>query len=227
MKIQNFIFTWNQFTSNAIDIESKISNYGKTIVVNSNVNDKKDGWINLNDAYFAEQWNTLVSNTDTDTDFIFNILADVSVVDFDNLFNRFKSVSSKYEVGIYAPYADYSYHQYDLNQLYKVQDNLYEVPNTDCLCWFINKSILKNNLIFDVNTNMYGYGADWYYSAECLLQNKRVLRDYSIRVTHPPYKNYDGDKANTCFNIWFNEQTSIMKKTMSELMTKHSNYLIG
>ena len=31
MKIQNFIFTWNQFVPNAIDIESKISKYGKTI----------------------------------------------------------------------------------------------------------------------------------------------------------------------------------------------------
>lgn len=227
MKIQCFIFTWNQFVKNAIDLENRLNKFGKTIVINSNVNEKKDHWINLNDGYFAEQWNTLVSNIDSDTDFIFNTLADVNVDDFDTIFSRFNYFSAKYDIGIYAPNVDYTYHKYNINLLNLLEDNVYEVPNTDCLCWFVNKDVVKNNLIFDINTNFYGYGVDWYYSAECVLQNKYILRDYNIKVTHPSHKNYDGDKANKCFDVWFQEQPITIRDTITDLFKKHKSYLIG
>jgi hypothetical protein len=226
MNIQSFIFTWNQFTSNAIDIESKLTKYGKTTIINSNINEKRDGWINLNDGYFAEQWNTLVSNIKPDVDFIFHIQADVSINDFDNLFTRFYQVSSKYDVGIYAPNIDYTYHKYDVTLLNKLESNLYEVPNTDCTCWFINRNVIDDNMIFDINTNVYGYGADWYYSTQSSLQNKHVLRDYSIKVDHPNYKNYNAEKANECFAVWFEEQSDSVKKPMRELMKKYYSCLI-
>jgi len=227
MKIQNFIFTWNQFVPNAIDIESKISKYGKTTVINSNVNEKRDHWINLNDGYFAEQWNTLVSNIDSDTDFIFHIQSDAYVEDFDILYSRFHEMLSKYDVGIYAPNIDYTCHKYNIDLLNKVEENVYEVTNTDCTCWFINTKITKNKMIYDLNTNIIGYGVDWYYSAECLLQNKYILRDYTIKVNHPSHKNYDNDKANKLFFVWFEEQDDIIKQKLLELIEKHNDCLIG
>lgn len=227
MKIQNFIFTWNQFVPNAIDIEFKISKYGKTKVINSNVNKKRDHWINLNDGYFAEQWNTLVSNIDPDTDFVFHIQSDATVHDFDKLYSRFFEITSKYDVGIYAPNVDYTWHKYNTELLNKLEENIYEVPNTDCTCWFINTKITKNKIIYNLDTNIIGYGVDWYYSAECVLQNKYILRDYTIKVDHPIHKNYDGDKGNELFFVWFDEQTPIMKEKMLELMGKHETYLIG
>lgn len=227
MKIQNFIFTWNQFVSNAVDIESKISKYGKTTVVNSNVNEKRDHWINLNDGYFAEQWNTLVSNIDSDTDFVFHIQSDATVYDFDKLYSRFFEITSKYDVGIYAPNVDYTWHKYNTELLNKLEENIYEVPNTDCTCWFISTKITKNKIIYNLNTNIIGYGVDWYYSSECVLQNKYILRDYTIKVDHPTHKNYDGDKGNELFIIWFDEQDPMIKEKMLELMDKHKTYLIG
>lgn len=227
MKIQNFIFTWNQFVPNAINIESKISKYGKTTVINSNVNEKRNHWINLNDGYFAEQWNTLVNNIEPDTDFVFHIQSDAVVENFDVLYSRFHEITSKYDVGIYAPNVDYTWHKYNIDLLNKIEDNIFEVPNTDCTCWFINTKITKNKIIYDLNTNIIGYGVDWYYSAECLLQNKYILRDYTIKVNHPSYKNYDGDKGNDLFFVWFEEQDDIMKQKMLELMKKHDDYLIG
>jgi len=227
MKIQNFIFTWNQFVPNAIDIESKISKYGKTTVINSNVNEKRDHWINLNDGYFAEQWNTLVSNIDSDTDFVFHIQSDAIVKDFEKLYSRFFEIVSKYDVGIYAPNVDYTWHKYNIDLLNKVEENIYEVPNTDCICWFINTKITKDKIIYNLDTNIIGYGVDWYYSAECVLQNKYILRDYTILVDHPTHKNYDGVKGNEMFTIWFEEQTPVIKEKMLELMDKHTIYLIG
>lgn len=227
MKVQNFIFTWNQFTPNAIDIESKINKYGKTTVINSNIHEKKNDWINLNDGYFAEQWNTLVSNIDSDTDFIFHIQSDAIVNDFDQLYSRFFEITSKYDVGIYAPNIDHTWHKYNINLLNSLEKNLYEVPNTDCTCWFVNTKITKNTIIYNLDTNYIGYGVDWYYSAECMLQKKYILRDYTIKVDHPMHKNYDGNKANDLFSVWFEEQTPIIKTTINELMEKHKIYLIG
>ena len=227
MKIQCFIFAWNQFVTNAVDIESKLNKYGKTIVINSNVNDTRDRWINLNDGYFAEQWNTLVSNIDSDTDFIFHIQADVKVDNFDDIFARFNQIVSKYDVGIYAPNVDYTYHQYNRELLNALEENVYEVPNTDCTCWFVNTKVIKKNIIYNIETNKFGYGSDWYYSAESFLQKKYVLRDYSIKVHHPIYKNYDADKANKCFDVWFQEQPIIIRDTINDLLKKYHIYLIG
>lgn len=227
MKIQNFVFTWNQFVPNAVNIESKIQKYGKTIVINSNINEKRDRWINLNDAYFSEQWNTLISNIDSDTDFIFHIQSDANVNDFDKLYSRFYEITSKYDVGIYSPNVDYTYHKYNTNLLNKIEDDIYEVLNTDCTCWFINTKITNKKIIFNPITNAFGYGADWYYSTECILQNKYILRDYSIKVDHPNHKNYDGYKALTSFLNWIEEQNPIIKNKMIELMNIHRNHLIG
>lgn len=226
MKIQNFIFTWNQFVSNAIDIESKISKYGKTTVINSNVNENRDHWINLNDGYFAEQWSTLISNIDDDTDYIFHIQSDASVHDFEKLYSRFFEIVSKYDVGIYAPNVDYTWHKYNVDLLNKIENNVFEVPNTDCTCWFINTQITKK-YISDLDLNIYGYGIDWYYSAECMLQNKKILRDYTIKIDHPHNKNYNNDKANKNYSIWFEKQPLVMQEKMLELMDKHTIYLIG
>ena len=95
MKIQNFIFTWNQFVPNAIDIESKISKYGKTRVINSNVNEKRDHWINLNDGYFAEQWSTLISNIDDDTDYKYLLKMPMDSVSEENVKKIMKDKDTK------------------------------------------------------------------------------------------------------------------------------------
>ena len=226
MKIQNFIFTWNQFVSNAVNIELQLKKFGKTTVINSNINHKNDKWINLNDGYFAEQWSNLVSNIDDDTDFIFHIQSDATVHNFDKLYSRFYEMTSKYDVGIYAPNVDYTWHKYNVDLLNKVEDNVYNVPNTDCTCWFINTQITKKH-ISDLDINVYGYGIDWYYLSECILQNKQILRDYTITVDHPSHKNYNNDNANKNYTIWFDKQPSIMKEKMLELMKLHDDYLIG
>ena len=227
VKIQNFIFTWNQYVDNAIVMESKLKKYGNTTVINSNVNNKRDWWINLNDAYFAEQWNTLVRNIETGVDFVFHIQSDATVHNFDELYSKFYEITSKYNIGIYAPDVNYTWHKYDVNLLNKLEENVYEVPNTDCTCWFLNTSIIKNNIIYDPTTNYIGYGSDWYYSAESLLQKKYVVRDYSIQIHHPSNKNYDNEKANSLFNIWMNEQNSRIKEKIQFLMEQHSRYFIN
>ena len=60
-----------------------------------------------------------------------------------------------------------------------------------------------------------------------MLQNKKILRDYTIKIDHPHNKNYNNDKANKNYSIWFEKQPLVMQEKMLELMDKHTIYLIG
>lgn len=225
MKIQNFIFAWNQFIPNAIDLESKLSSYGKTTVINSNIFEKRDYWINLNDGYFAEQWNTLVSNIDSDTDFIFHIQADAYFHDFRLIFDRFQTIVKKYNLGVYAPNVHFSHHSYNINKLKKYEDDLYFVPNTDCTCWFIKKTLIDDIHLFDLSTNHIGFGADWYYIAKSVLSNQDVIRDYKYTIQHPNLTNYDTTIALNQYHTWLNNLTPPIKSQIHELMIMRSKLL--
>lgn len=218
MKIQSFIFCWNDYINAASKLEYSLSLLGKATVINSNIHQKKDGWINLNDGYFGEQWNMLIENIDSDTDFIFHIQADASLVDYYKLFAKFKSVFNKYDVGIYSPNIIHTWYSYKMDKIEKLEDNLYIIPNTDCTCWFINTKLIDKAPLFDLKTNSIGYGADWYYSAKSKIQNKLVIRDYSFTCNHPMYKGYNHDTAMKMFDIWVAEQSNDIKHEMFKLM---------
>jgi hypothetical protein len=226
MKIQNFVFTWNQYTDSAIKHENNLTKFGKTIVINSNINFKKNHWINLNDAYFSEQWNTLISNIDSDTDFVFHIQSDATVNDYNKLYSRFYEIVSKYDVGIYTTNIDYTWHKYNINLLKKLEENLYEIPNTDCTFWIINTKIIDKKPLFDLKTNRLGHGGDWYYSAKCKLNNKLVVRDYDIILKHPSHRNYDTNEAGDSLFMWLKEQPLEIKEKIEELMSFHSKVRI-
>lgn len=222
MKIQSFVFNWNQYTDDALNHEENLRKYGKTTVVNSNINFIKEGWINLNDAYFSEQWNTLISLIEHDTDFVFHIQADAKVYNYDELFSRFNHIISKYDTGIYTPNIDYTWHKYNLSLLNKLEENVYEIPNSDCTCWFLNVNIFDKTPLFNLNTNRLGHGVDWYYSAKCILNKKLVVRDYKNILKHPSSRNYDTIEAGDSFFKWLNEQSLEIKQKIQELMLYHS-----
>lgn len=211
MKIQNFIFCWNRYVQNAFDLELRLRPYGKTTVINSNVKYILDGWININDGYFAEQWNTLLENVDDDTDYVFHIQADASLSDdgFSVLFDRFSEAVKKYPIGVYAPDVDYTpciYDKKDLNGLpvktAYIYNYLYEVPCTDCTCWFINRKLMDKKPLFDLSINHTGWGADFYYAAKAKLAGLKTVRDYQVTIAHPRKTTYNQEAASRQFLNW-------------------------
>lgn len=230
MNIQIFIFCWNDYIDKAKEMEKNLKNFGNTTVINSNIKEKTPSWINLNNAYFAEQWNVLIENISSTTEYIFHIQSDATIPNYENLINRFKDVVYKHKnIGVYAPNVDYTWHTYDLNKLNKIEESLYEVPNTDCTCWFINRELIDNLPLYNVNTNYIGYGADWYYIAKSRLNNKLVIRDYTITILHPNLKGYDAEEGNRLFYIWLEEQdvdiNREIKKMFKEVEFSNLNYL--
>lgn len=229
VKIQNFVFCWNDFVKSSLELEKNLQEFGNTIVINSNTSHTFNHWITLNDGFFSEQWNCLLNNIDKDADFILHIQSDASISNYNLLFERFFEAESKYNIGIFSPNVDYTWHEYHIQKLKKIEDFIYEVPNTDCTCWFINtKLINKNTPLYNVEKNKYGYGADWYYSAKARLNNKLVLRDYYMTVKHPCFKGYDQNKASEGFEKWKSEQSENIKQEidiiLKEVSVKNINF---
>jgi len=232
MKIQNFIFCWNEYVNNAFLLKRMLAPFGETTVINSNVNFHYGQWININDGYFAEQWNTLLANIDDDTDYIFHIQADAVCDDerFRILFDRFKEAVEQHKIGIYAPDVDYTpciYDRKSLNRILLVSKYnwkyLYEVPCTDCTAWFINTKFMDKKPLFDLSVNSIGWGADFYYAAKSLLAGYKVVRDYQVRIDHPKKTTYNQMEGSRQFLKWlFMQDTEIFFK-MGFL---HTEYMI-
>lgn len=218
MKIQSFIFTWNEYIHNASKLESQLKLLSTTKVINSNLEYTNPSWINVNNLYFAGQWNTLLSNLDTDTDFIFHIQSDASFERFDLIFDRFREISNKYNIGIYAPNVDFTAHTYNLSNFKQYEDKLYFVPNTDCTCWFINKKLVTEIPLFDLNINSIGFGVDWFYIAKSLLNNYNVIRDYKYTIYHPYKTNYNVQTALRQYYDWLETLPVDLKSKIIELM---------
>jgi hypothetical protein len=218
-----FIFTWNQYYTNAKILEDRLKKYGEVTVINSNVNYTKQHWINLNDAYFPEQWNTLISCFDKNVNFVFHMQADAQYNQFHYLFERFNYVVDKYKTGIYAPNVDFTHHTYPIDKLEKVEDFLYEVPNADETCWFVNTKLIDWNPMFDIAKYKFSYGTDWYYGAKSKLNGYKIIRDYSITIKHPRGTNYNITLANSQYQEWKQEQTDEIKIAMTSLEENRNN----
>lgn len=232
MKIQNFIFCWNEYVNRAFRLERELTPFGKTTVINSNVNFNYGRWININDGYFAEQWNTLLANVDDDTDYVFHIQADVdcSTEQLVVIFDRFREAAAQHKIGIYAPDVDYTPCRYDVQELKKIPlvsvydlKYLHEVPNTDCSCWFINTDLMERSPIFDLTVNSMGWGADFYYIAKARLAGYQVSRDYHVRLSHPKKTTYDQGVAGKQFMRWLFLQDTEIFMEIGRLIIQYEN----
>jgi len=240
MKIQNFIFCWNEYVNSAFILKRMLAPFGRTTVINSNVETFREtslpsGWINIADGYFAEQWNTMLANIDGDTDYVFHMQADAQC-DADQmkiLFYRFREAASQYKIGVFAPNVDYTPCVYDQKDLVKIPfasnglssdlKYLYEVPCTDCTCWFINRKFMDKKPLFDLSVNHVGWGADFYYTAVAALAGYKTVRDYQVTIDHPKKTTYNQDKAGEQFMKWLFTNDSEVFMEMARLICRYSS----
>ena len=102
--------------------------------------------------------------------------------------NMLKAFSTK-KIGIYAPNVEFTAHITKGKHLW---DSLYEVPNTDCTCWFIHPDIVAKlkNIQYHQLSN-YGWGIDIIFIEQCKKYNLVAARDYDLMVYQPQYTGYN------------------------------------
>jgi hypothetical protein len=190
-KIQGFIFNWKRHEASASALENKIGELINVTVINSEEQHRNDrpGWVHLDDsAYFSAQWNKAVELFEADI--FFHIQADAEFDQFNMLIPKAGLLFEKYKLGVYEPNVDYTDIKYDTSKLLSIDTGLFEVPFTDCTCWFIDGSIVRKLPPIDISINRYGWGIPRAIASISRLNGLLCMRDYNFTVTHPKGRGY-------------------------------------
>lgn len=208
MNIQPFIFNWNkQFEKSCAIQDSLETIFEKVIVINSDDDNTREGWINIGDgSYFSDQFRKALELFDGDV--LLHIQGDVKYDRWGELIEDAKKYLEYYDAGIYAPNIDYTWYtseNTDIEGLESDHPNIKMVACTDETVWFIRKEIIQEMLDrkVDFSNNTMGWGWDLVLIAICFVNAKPVIRDYNHTVEHPMGTNYNKDKASEeMLNLW-------------------------
>jgi hypothetical protein len=236
MKILCCIFTWKGQFANAVRLQEQISPLMDVVVINSDDDNTKDGWIDIgNECYFSEQFKTALDLFDSSKyDVLWHVQADASFDDWSPIVESAKSSFELYNWGVFAPNVDDTFYIGSRVDIEPISNNLMFVANTDNTCWFVHKDFideLKENIHLMDGNNL-GWGWDLLICAFSLLDDRIIIRDYSFTVNHPLSTGYMKDQAEQemvyMYNICpLNVQDKIYRiKTNHKSLTKNQYDII-
>lgn len=216
MKILCCVFNWNNQYNNAIKIQDYLSEFLDVIVINSDDNNTKEGWINIgNESYFSAQFKTALDIfDDSKYDALWHIQADAFFKNWEYILDSAISTFEKYNWGVYAPNVNDTYYIPERTDVFSLTENLKVVATTDCICWFIHKdyiNLMKENY-FLMENNVLGWGWDLIICALCHNDGRYVLRGYYFEVKHPASTGYKKDQAEQEMYEMFQKMSTKIKR---------------
>ena len=138
----------------------------------------------------------------SDKKLFFHIQSDVTFNDWQKVLNLALDTINKYDAWIYAPYVENLYRNF-LRTYEQIEENIEWVNVVDETVWMVDRKLIEiffEDKINDAFTdNFYGWGYDKVFSLICLLNKKKNILDYRLRLNHPKKQNYDSTEANKCF----------------------------
>jgi len=185
MRFEAVIFNWVGHEQRAAALEQQLGALCPVRVVNSEsaAEGRHPQWDHVGeDAYFAAQWQRAVEGFDADV--MFHVQADVTSPDFAPILDRCREAMARHRCGVYAPNVDYTSWVYDRRRLQRVDADLYEVPQTDCTCWAISRTVLQHAHPVDPVRNKFGWGIDFLVISAARSLQLRTVRDYRYTVDH-------------------------------------------
>ena len=214
--IQPFIFNWrNQFEKTCAIEYSLKQIFDKVIVINSDEENTRPGWIDLgDDAYFSAQFNKALELFENDKKVLLHIQGDTEYYNWEQLVNDARKYYNLYEWGVYAPDVTnvwYTPDQTDIEGLMSDDLNIKMVACTDETVWFIHRDVIfdfyKRGLskIMTPELMKMGWGWDLVMNAISFIMKRPVIRDYSHKIQHAQGTNYNKETAGQeMSNLWNN-----------------------
>lgn len=185
MRIEAVIFNWRGHEARAAALERQLGESCRVRIVNSEepAEARHPHWEHIGEsAYFAAQWQQALARFDGDV--LLHVQADAASPHFASIVARCRDAMQRLDCGVYAPNVDYTPWTYRRALLTRVDEDLYEVPQTDCTCWAISREVLERAPRPDVARNVYGWGIDFLVIATARALGRRVLRDYRHTIDH-------------------------------------------
>lgn len=214
--IQPFIFNWrNQFEKTCAIEYSLKQIFDKVIVINSDEENTRPGWIDLgDDAYFSAQFNKALELFENDKKVLLHIQGDTEYYNWEQLVNDARKYYNLYEWGVYAPDVTnvwYTPDQTDIEGLMSDDLNIKMVACTDETVWFIHRDVIfdfyKRGLskIMTPELMKMGWGWDLVMNAISFIMKRPVIRDYFHKIQHAQGTNYNKETAGQeMSNLWNN-----------------------
>jgi hypothetical protein len=222
--VQSFIFCWSGYEQRAAVLQQMLAPITSVSVINSGAAPPaaNGSWINLDEsAYFAAQWNQAVALFDADI--LFHMQSDAHSDHLPEVITRAAMMFERYPIGIYEPYTDYSDIQYDRDKLDEIDRGVFEVPWTDCTCWFIRREIVRQLPKFDLRMNSFGWGICRVAAALCSLAGKLCVRDYTYRIHHPKKRGYSSVMAMSQLEQYIGSQTMKVRREIARLAMRRES----
>lgn len=224
--IQPFIFNWrNQFKKTCTIEDSLKQIFDKVIVINSDENHTRDGWINLGDsAYFTSQFTKALELFGEDKKVLLHIQGDTEYDDWNHLIDDSRKYYNLYEWGIYAPDVTnvwYTPNQTDIEGLESDDINIKMVACTDETVWFIHRDVIfdfyKRGLskIMTPESMKMGWGWDLVMNAISFIMKRPVIRDYAHQIQHAQGTNYNKETAGQEMNNLWNNLPEDLKECIT------------
>lgn len=205
-EIQPFIFNWkNQFEKTCVTEESLKKIFDKVIVINSDEENTRDGWINIGDsAYFTGQFTKALELFEDDKKVLMHVQGDTVYNDYKQLVEDAKKYYSIYEWGVYAPDITniwYTSEIIDINEVQSEHENIKMVACTDETVWFIHRDVIEDyyerglSKIMTSEKMKMGWGWDLVMNSISFIMGRPVIRDYDHEIQHEKGTNYNKNAA--------------------------------
>lgn len=205
MKVQVFIFNYAHFQQ-AKKLFDDFTNLNyDTYLLNCQskydpVFTETDKVKKLPNIYYSGQWNETLKLITGEVILIIN--SDVRVTNPDRLMFNLERFYNNFNGGLYAPNLDWTPWVYNPALLKGIGYGMRIVPGTDSTIWSLSSKIAKKIGEIDLKLNYIGWGIEILAAYYCFLEEKLVIRDYSIKCLHPKSSAYDRSAADQQWRKW-------------------------
>jgi hypothetical protein len=171
----------------------------------------------LNDPndFFNAQWEK--ARSQFTGDILFWCMADVTLPkNFRLMYGEGSYLMSRPDIGWWAPDIAWTSYIYDKSDLKQVEPEVYEVPNTDSLCFMIRKDVIDAMPHIDPKVS-FMWGMDITAIATARLLGLKVVRDYRFKAEHPNCTGYSIPAAGAGMDPMFRSMTPQLREEASRV----------
>jgi len=209
--VQAFIPDWPGDKQHASEIANQVARIYPTRILDDSKN------------YFNAQWEQARSLFTGDV--LLWVMADVHLPNnFGDMFKEMERMMEGGKVGWYAPNVDWTGFIFDKNTLTQFEPGIYEVPNTDSVCFAIRGDVIKTMPRID-SKKCFMWGMDFTAILTAHRMGYKIVRDYRFLVRHPNNTGYDIEEASKGMRWLFEGDTyePEFKEQMQRWIEKTNN----
>jgi hypothetical protein len=181
MRVEAFVPDWPGEKQNASEIANKVARLYPTRILDNP------------EDYFNAQWAR--AREEFTGDVLLWVMADVTLPgNWMEMFREMERLMETGKIGWCAPNVDWTGFIFDKNTLTSFEKDIYEVPNTDSLCFAVRGDVVRAMPHIDPEL-CFMWGLDFTAIVTAHLMGLKIVRDYRFKVLHPNNTGYGIEEA--------------------------------